>query len=64
MVSNFFRENKVPISQEIINLIVQRCRGDRQNLQMELEKIKNFSINKEKINTDDILKLTNLAEQC
>ena len=62
MVSNFFRENKVPISQEIINLIVQRCRGDRQNLQMELEKIKNFSINKEKINTDDILKLTNLAE--
>ena len=39
-----------------------RSRGDRQNLKNELEKIKNFSQNKKKIEIEDILKLTNLAE--
>ena len=62
IASNFFRENKVSISQQTINLIVQRSRGDRQNLNNELEKIKNFVKNKKKIDVADILKLTNLAE--
>ena len=62
IVNNFFRENKIPISQEAINLIIQRCRGDRQNLQTEIEKIKSFTLNKKKINIGDLLKLTNLAE--
>jgi len=62
IISKFFRENKVPTSQQSINLIVQRCRGDRQNLQNELEKIKNFIKNKTKIEIKDLLKLTNLAE--
>ena len=58
----FFRDNKISISQQIINLIVSRCRGDRQNLNSELEKIKNYSQNKNKVELQDILKLTNLAE--
>ena len=62
IVNNFFRVNKISISPESINLIVQRCRGDRQNLQTELEKIKSFSINKKRIDTKDLLRLTNLAE--
>ena len=62
IVNSFFRINKIAISQESINLIIQRCRGDRQNLQAELEKIKSFSANKKRINTKDLLKLTNLAE--
>ena len=62
MVNKFFRENKIPISQQSINLIVQRCRGDRQNLNNELEKIKNYSKSKKKIEIEDLLKLTNLAE--
>ena len=62
MVNKFFRENKIPISQQSINLIVQRCRGDRQNLNNELEKIKSYSKNKSKIEIEDLLKLTNLAE--
>ena len=62
IVNNSFREIKVPISQESINLIVQRCRGDRQNLKMEIEKIKSFLLNKKKIENNDLLKLTNLAE--
>jgi DNA polymerase-3 subunit delta len=62
ITSNFFKANKVPISQQAINLIVQRARGDRLNLNNELEKIKNYIGNKKKIELTDILKLTNLAE--
>ena len=39
-----------------------RCRGDRQNLNNELEKIKSYTQNKNKVEIQDILKLTNLAE--
>ena len=62
LVNNFFRKNKVPISQQSINLIVQRSRGDRLNLQNELEKIQSYTQNKTKIEIEELLKLTNLAE--
>ena len=62
IANNFFKTSKVPISQEAINLIVQRARGDRLNLENELEKIKNYIGIKKKIDLADILKLTNLAE--
>ena len=62
ITGQFFRENKILISQQIINLIASRCRGDRQNLNNELEKIKNYTQNKNKVEMQDILKLTNLAE--
>ena len=62
IVSNFFRVNKVSISQHTINLIVQRARGDRLNLKNELEKVKSYIVNKKKIEIADIIKLTNLAE--
>ena len=62
IASKFFRSKKITISQQVINLIAGRCRGDRQNLYNELEKIKNFAKDKKKIEVDDILKLTNLAE--
>ena len=62
IVSNFFREKKIPISQQAINLIVRRARGDRQNINNELEKIACFTSNKQKIEIKDLLKLTNLAE--
>ena len=38
ITSQFFRENNIQISQQIINLIVGRSRGDRQNLKNELER--------------------------
>ena len=59
---NFFREKKISISQQTINFLVERCMGNRENLNNELTKIENFSESKKKINTEDILKLTNLAE--
>jgi DNA polymerase III subunit delta len=62
ITNNFFREIKIPISQQAINLIVGRCRGDRQNLNNELKKIESFIIGKKKIEIKDLLKLTNLAE--
>ena len=62
IINNFFREKKIPISQLAINLIVQRARGDRQNVKNELEKISNFIKNKDKVDIQDLLRLTNLAE--
>ena len=59
---NFFKKKKIFISQETINLIVERCRGNRENLYNELEKIENYSRNKKRVNYDEILKITNLAE--
>ena len=62
IANNFFIKKKISISQEFINLIVERSSGDRINLSSELEKISLFMIDKKKINNEDIIKLTNLAE--
>ena len=62
LANNFFKNKKIHISQEIVNLIVERSSGDRINLNNELNKISLFLLNKEKINIEDVIKLTNLAE--
>ena len=62
IAASFFKQLKIPISQQLLNLIIERCRGDRQNLNNELGKIENFIRNKEKIQIEDIIKLTNLAD--
>ena len=62
LTSTFLRKENISISQQNINLIVQRCNGDRNNLKNEIEKIKNFIKNKQKISSEEILKLTNLSE--
>ena len=62
IASQFFRNNKIQISQQAINLMINRCRGDRQNLKNELNKIESFIKNKKKIEISEILQLTNLAE--
>ena len=59
---NFFKKKKIPISRQTINLLAERCRGNRQNLNNELIKIENFLISKKNISIEGILKLTNLAE--
>ena len=62
LASRFFIGSKMPISREILNLLVERCRGDRINLKNEISKIESFLKDKKKISADEILKLTNLAE--
>jgi len=59
---DFFKERKILISQAHVNLIINKCNGDRGVLKNELSKIEYFSENKTKISTEDLLKLVNLAE--
>ncbi len=62
IAQNFFKEKKIKISPQNINLIVERSKGNRISLKNELEKIENFSFKKLSIDFDEIAKLTNLAE--
>ena len=59
---NFLRDKGISISSSNINLIVNKCSGDREKLINELEKIENFSKNGKKINSENISKLINLSE--
>ena len=62
IISQFFRDKKIPVSQQLINILIERSRGDRKNLNNELAKIESFSLNKKNINLQEIIKLTNLAD--
>ncbi len=62
LASSFFRDKNISISQETINVFVERCRGNRENLNNELSKIESFTKNKKNISIEDITKLTNLHE--
>ena len=59
---NFFKEKKIQISPSNINLIVNKCNGDRQNLINEVKKIENYSKNGKSLTAEVITKLTNLSE--
>ena len=59
---NFIRKNNIKMSRESLNLIVNRANGNRENLKNDLEKIFNFSITNKNIDTENIIKLTNLSE--
>ena len=62
LANNFFKEKKISISQEVINFLVERCRGDRANLNNEMNKIYNYAYEKSKVSFDEVYKITNLAE--
>ena len=59
---NFLRDKKISISPSNINLIVNKCSGDREALINNLQKIEYFSKNGKKINNENISKLINLNE--
>jgi DNA polymerase-3 subunit delta len=59
---NFFKSKNVAVSQENINLIINKCNGDREVLLNELNKIEHYVKNGKKINSNEIIKLTNLNE--
>jgi len=59
---NFLRERKISISPSNINIIINKCSGDRETLINELQKIELFSKNGKKINSENISKLINLGE--
>ena len=57
-----FREKKISLSSECINLIVDKCAGDRKNLFNEIDKIQLYLKDKNNITNDEIFKLINLSE--
>ena len=59
---NFFKNNNIAISQKNINLIINKCNGDREALLNELNKVENYVNEGKKIGSDEIIKLTNLNE--
>ena len=59
---NFFKENKIMVTQYSINQIVNKTLGDRKSLINELEKIAQFSKDKKNIKDEDIAKIINLNE--
>jgi len=62
IANTFFKQKKIIISTESLNLIIERSSEDRKNLKNELYKIESFIGDKKKINISDLEKLTNLAE--
>ena len=63
LVKQFFISNKVKISQEIINLIVNKSSGNRKMLQNELKKIEPYLINRSDIKLDELKTLLNSNEE-
>ena len=61
LIVEFLNKNKIKLSRESINLIVERSSGDRQNVKMELEKILQYSFSNKKIDYEIVSKLTNLS---
>ena len=59
---DILRKKKILISPSNINLIVNKCNGDRDILIKELTKIEFFNKNGKKITSENIAKLTNLVE--
>ena len=59
---NFFKNKKISIAQTEINQIVNKCNGDRQKLDTELEKIEFYVKGGKKLTSENLSKLINLNE--
>jgi DNA polymerase-3 subunit delta len=60
IANNFFSKKNIKISFQNINLLVDKSKGDRKNLENELEKIDIFLTYTKTINSEDLNKLINL----
>ena len=55
------KKNKIILSRESINLLIEKSNGDRNNLMNEIEKIKSFALNKKNLEIDDIKPIINFS---
>ena len=55
------KKNNISISKEAINLLIEKSNSDRNNLRNEIQKIISYSLNKKKIEIDEIKSLTNFS---
>lgn len=62
LANKFFKEKKISISYETINILVNKSNGERRLLMNELEKIEMYSKNKTSISSNEINKLANTDE--
>ena len=62
IAKKFFNEKKVSVSYETLNLLANRCNGDRGHLKYELDKISNYLSDKKAISLKEISVLTNLSQ--
>ncbi len=60
IASELFKKKNISISNENINLVVEKCAGDRKNLKNEIDKILNFCERRKKVSREEIIKLINL----
>ena len=56
-----FGKNNISLSSEAMNLLIEKSNSDRGNLKNEIEKIKSYSLNKKKIELNEIKFLINFA---
>ena len=59
---NFLLKNNIKLSQENLNLIINKCNGDRGILKNELEKVRSYVLGGKNITHKEIIKLINLIE--
>jgi len=55
------KKNNIVLSRETINLLIEKSNCDRNNLRNEIEKIKSYALNKNKIGLDEIKELINFS---
>jgi len=58
----FFRNKKINISQQVVDIVVQKAKGDRLNLIGNLQKLESLSLTRKKLNVHEILKISSLVE--
>ena len=61
IINDEIKQTKIKLSTESINLLIERASGDRNNLRNEINKLKNFALNKQVISYDQVKELTNMA---
>ena len=55
------KKNNINLSNEIVNLLIEKSNLDRNNLRNEIEKIKSYSLNKKTIELEEIKALINFS---
>ena len=55
------KKNNILLSREAINLLIEKSNSDRNNLRNEIEKIKLYSLNKKKLELNEIKSLINFS---
>jgi len=62
LIYEFFKEKKIKTTSQIVNLIAQKSRNNRETLYNELEKIRDYTLSNQSLDIVRIKKLINLSE--